>query len=302
MESTLSTIASQLPVDIDSVVTQTASYIPSELADVIWHASRYIPTQIDILTVAKFLLYFAAASLLMGILGRIMLGQRSSLNHSLSSVMGILFIYAVTVVIYTLKPWNLDILLSPLPFVTFAKQYLIVLPITDVHFSSLCTQVLSLVILAFLVNLTDTFVPQGNNVVSWYLLRFITIALCMMLHFVVCWAFATYLPNFLVKYAPTVLLILLAVMMLSGLASLVLGLVIAVSNPFWGAMYTFFFSTVIGKQLSKAVFSSAILCVIVFLLEYFGYTVISITAAALLAYIPLALILLLLWYLIGHVL
>ena len=302
MESTLSTIASQLPVDIDSVVTQTASYIPSELADVIWHASRYIPTQIDFLTVAKFLLYFAAASLLMGILGRIMLGQRSSLNHSLSSVMGILFIYAVTVVIYTLKPWNLDILLSPLPFVTFAKQYLIVLPITDVHFSSLFTQVLSLVILAFLVNLTDTFIPQGNNVVSWYLLRFITIALCMMLHFVVCWAFATYLPNFLVKYAPTVLLILLAVMMLSGLASLVLGLVIAVSNPFLGAMYTFFFSTVIGKQLSKAVFSSAILCVIVFLLEYFGYTVISITAAALLAYIPLALILLLLWYLIGHVL
>ena len=37
-------------------------------------------------------------------------------------------------------------------------------------------------------------------------------------------------------------------------------------------------------------------------MEYFGYTVISITAAALMTYIPLALILLVLWYLIGHVL
>lgn len=302
MESTLSTIAAQLPPEIGSAVAQAAAYFPGELADIIRHTSRYIPIQIDFMTVAKFLIYFAAASLLTGILGRIMLGKRSSLNHSLSSVIGILFIYAVTIVVYTLKPWNLDILLSPLPFVTFANQYLIVLPITDAHFSALCTQVLSLVILAFLVNLTDTFVPQGNNIVSWYLLRFITVALCMMLHLVVCWAFETYLPNFLIKYAPAVLLILLAVMLLSGVASLIMGLVIATTNPFMGAMYTFFFSTIIGKQLSKAIFASAILCAIVFLLEFFGYTVISITAASLLAYIPLVLILMLLWYLIGHVL
>ena len=302
MESTLSTIAAQLPSEIGSAVTQAAAYIPSDLVDDIWHAAQYVPMHIDFMTVAKFLLYFAAASLLMGILARFMLGKRSSLNHSLSSVMGILFIYAATIVIYTLKPWNLDILLSPLPFVTFANQYLIVLPITDAHFSALCTQVLSMVILAFLVNLMDTFIPQGNNIVSWYLLRFMTVALCMMLHLVVCWGFETYLPTFLVKYAPTVLLILLAFMLLSGMANLILGLVISVTNPFMGAMYTFFFSTVIGKQLSKAIFTSAILCAIVFLLEYFGYTVISIAAASLLTYIPLALMLMLLWYLIGHVL
>ena len=302
LESTLSTIAAALPQELDRVVTNAASYIPRELADVLWHASSYFPSELDLASVAEFLLYFTAASLILGVLSRIVLGKRSSLNHSLSSVMGILFIYAVTIVIYTFKPWNLEILLSPLPFVTFAGDYLIVLPMTDAQFPALCTQILSMVILAFLVNLLDTFMPKGNNVVSWYLLRFITVALCMMLHLVVCWAFETYLPEGLVKYAPTVLLILLAFLLLSGVLNLILGLVIAVANPFMGAMYTFFFSNVIGKQLSKAIFSSAILCGIVYLMEFFGYTIVSITAASLLAYIPLAIVLLLLWYLIGHVL
>ena len=59
---------------------------------------------------------------------------------------------------------------------------------------------------------------------------------------------------------------------------------------------------VIGKQLSKAVFTSGIICGVVFLLGYFGCTVICVSAAALSAYIPLAIVLLLLWFLIGWVL
>ena len=302
LETTFATIAEAIPENIDRVVHYASAYIPQDLAENIRHVSAYLPRNLSFMAVAEFMLYFIAASLILGILGRIVLGKRSSLNHSLSSVMGILFIYAATIMIYTFKHWNLDILLSPLPFVTFAGDYLIVLPISDVHFSALCTELLSLIILAFLVNLLDTFLPKGNNVISWYLMRFITIALSIMLHLLVCWAFETYLPEVLVKYAPTVLLGILLFMLLSGALNLILGLVIAAANPFMGAMYTFFFSTVIGKQVSKAVFSSAILTGVFWLMDYFGYTVIAISAAALLTYIPLALVLLLLWYLIGHVL
>lgn len=302
LDATLSTIATYIPEELDQVIYQAVSYIPEELSDVIWHASSYLPAEINFVSVAEFMLFFTAASLILGVLSRMVLGKRSSLNHSLSSVMGILFIYAMTIVVYTFKPWNLELLLSPLPFVTFAGDYLIVFPMTDAQFPAVCTEVLSLVILAFLVNILDTVVPRGQNVVSWYLLRFITMVLCMGVHLVVRWAISTYLPEILVQYAPTVLLILLAFMLLSGILNLVLGLVIAVANPFMGAMYTFFFSNVIGKQLSKAIFTSAILCGVVYLMEFFGYTVISISAAALLTYIPLALVLLVLWYLIGHVL
>ena len=302
LETTFATIAEAFPENIDRVVQYASAYIPQDLATKIRHVSAYLPRNLSFMAVAEFMLYFIAASLILGILGRIVLGKRSSLNHSLSSVMGILFIYAATIMIYTFKHWNLEILLSPLPFVTFSGDYLILLPISDVQFSALCTELLSLVILAFLVNLLDTFLPKGNNIISWYLMRFITIACSMMLHLLVCWAFETYLPEVLVKYAPTLLLGILLFMLFSGALNLILGLVIATANPFMGAMYTFFFSTVIGKQVSKAVFSSAIVTGVFWLMDYFGYTIIAISAAALLTYIPLALILLLLWYLIGHVL
>lgn len=302
LETTFATISDYIPESLGQVISSVSAYIPKELADVIWHASSYMPRTFDFMSVAEFMLYFISASLILGILGRFALGKRSSLNHALSSVMGILFIYATTVVVYTFKPWNLEVLLSPLPFVSFAGDYLIVLPVTDTQFPALCTEILSLVILAFLVNLLDTYLPKGNNVISWYLMRFITVALCMMLHLLVCWAFETYLPNLLVKYAPMLLLGILLFMLLSGTLNLILGFMIATANPFMGAMYTFFFSTVIGKQVCKAVFSTTIVTAVFWLMDYFGYTIITITAAALLTYIPLALILLMLWYLIGHVL
>jgi hypothetical protein len=109
--------------------------------------------------------------------------------------MGILFIYAVTIVVYTFKPWSLELLLSPLPFVTFAGDFLILLPIFDTAFPMLCSQILSLVILSFLVNLTDSFMPKGKTVPGWYMLRFLTVILCMGLHLGVSWAFRTFLPE-----------------------------------------------------------------------------------------------------------
>ena len=302
LETTFSTIAATIPHEVEQVITHASNYIPEDVKDTIRHAASYLPAEMDFMSVAQFLLYFAAASLVLGGISRVVLGKRSSLNHALSSVMAVLFLYTVTVVIYTFKPWNLELLLSPLPFVNFSDHYLIILPILDLEFPTLCTQVLSLVILAFLINLVDTLLPPGENLISWLLMRLITVLASFGLHLAASWAFRTYLPYVLVDYAPMVLLILLAAMLLSGFLTLVLSLVIAVTNPFLGAMYSFFFSNLVGKQLSKAVFTSAVLCGIFWLMEHFGLVVILITPAALLTYIPLALAMLVLWYLIGHLL
>lgn len=302
LESTLSTLETVIPEHIEQVFGYASAYIPEDLGKVIRHASYYMPKSIDLISTAEFMLYFAAASLILGVLGRLVLGKRSSLNHSVSSAMAILLIYAVTIVVYTLKPWNLEMFLSPLPFVTFAGEYLIILPIHDTAFPALCTEILSMVILAFLINLVGTFMPKGESVLSWYLYRFFAVILCMGLHFGACWAFETFLPEVLVTYAPTILLFLLIFMVFSGVISLILGAILTLNSPFLGAMYTFFFSNVVGKQVSKAVFTTVILCVVVYLMGFFGYTVIAISAGALLTYIPLAVVLLALWYLLGHVL
>ncbi|MGM9584506.1 MAG: hypothetical protein ACI3V1_03105 [Faecousia sp.] len=301
-DSTISAFADKIPQQVNQAIGQAAAYIPDGLSDVIWHAKSYLPVEVDLVSAAQFMLYFSAIALILGVLGRLFLGKRSSLNLSVSSAMGILFIYAVTVVVYTFHPWNLEELLSPLPFATFSGDYLIILPITDVQFPALCTQILSLILLAFLVNLVDTFVPKGENFLSWLLLRLVTMAACMILHLAVHWALGRYLPNVLVTYAPMILLLLLAMCLLSGIINLLLGMVISVANPFLGAMYTFFFSNIIGKQISKAVFTSLIVCAVVYLLDLFGYTVICISAAALMTYIPVTLLLLGLWYLIGCIL
>lgn len=302
LESTLSTIAATLPQEIEQVINHASYYIPGELRAVMHHASSYLPTELSFMTVAQFMLYFAAASLILGVMSRIVLGKRSSLNHSLSSVMGILFVYVMTITLYTFKPWNLDILLSPLPFATFSDHYLIIHPITDLQFTALCEELLSLIILAFLVNLIDNFMPQGENIVSWLILRIITILLCFALQLVASWAFHKYLPIALIDYAPMILLILLAFMILSGVITLILGLVISITNPFLGAMYSFFFSNIIGKQLSKALFTTGVICVILYLMDVFGLIVIIISPAALLTYIPLAIAMVGLWYLIGYLL
>ena len=301
-EATISAIVESLPIELDEAFSQVTGYIPEELSGVIRNAYHYFPTEINFTSAALFMLYFAAASLILGVTGRVVLGKRSSLNHSLSSVIGIFLIYAVTVVVYTFKPWQLSQWLSPLPFVTFAGEYLIVLPIMNTAFPALCTEILSLVILAFLVNLIDSLLPRDNSIVVWYLLRIVSVAGSMALHYVVRWAFRTYLPDFLVTYAPTALLFVLLFMLFSGFATLILGLILSISSPFLGAMCSFFFSSLVGKQVSKAVFTTAVLLAVFYLLAYAGYTVISITAASLLTYIPMVLILLVLWYLVGHLL
>lgn len=300
--ATLETISETLPDDLEQVFAAVSSQLPWELTQVLDHAASYIPAKIDLLSTIQFVIYFTIASLVLGILGRVVLGKRSSLNTSLSNTVGLLFVYVLTIVVYTFNPWELQKMITPLPFVSFFKDYLVVFPITNMMLTPLCSEVLSLIILAFLVNLMDAFLPRGNNPVTWYLMRFITVSAAMGLHYFVRQILHSYLPQGLITYAPMIMLFILAFMLLSGVLNLVLGLIIAITNPFLGAMYTFFFSNVVGKQLSKAIFCTAILCAIVYLIEYFGYTLICITPGALVAYIPFVLILLILWYVIGHIL
>lgn len=303
LESTIETIAAYTS-ELSSAIDAVSSYLPEDLdlKGALSAAIDTIPAEIDFLSTMKFLLVFAAGSLLFGLLSRIVLGKRSSLNHSVSSAIGILFVYAVTIVIYTLKPWNLTQFLSPLPFVTFLDNHIMLLPFSGAEIPILCHEIVSLVILAFLVNLLDTFLSKGESILGWFGLRVLTVVLAMALHLVANWAVNTYLPDFLVTYAPVILLVLLVGMLFLGVLNVILSLVLTAVNPFIGAVYAFFFSNIIGKQLTKAVFSTALICAVIYLLEYFGYTVICITAAALLSYIPLIVVLLALWYVIGHVL
>ena len=145
LQSTLEAGLSQLPTDMNTVLSAVSQHLPQQLIDKVSGLRDALPAEIDLALTAKFLLFFVAASLILGIMGRVCLGKRSSLNRSLSSSVGILAIYALSVIFYTYKPWSLDALVSPLPFVRFAGEYLIVIPFQGTAFTTLCSEILSLI-------------------------------------------------------------------------------------------------------------------------------------------------------------
>ena len=262
----------------------------------------YLPANLDLGIALKFILILAGAVLLLGFLIHLIFGKNSTLNRAVSAAMGILAVYVLTVVIYTFNPSGLSRFLAPLPFVRFSGDTVYLYTFTAMQFPDICSQILSMVILAFLVNLIGLIIPEGKKFYSWIIFRGIAVVLGIALHYLVSWAFNAFLPGVLVAYAPMILLGTLVITMSLGLLKFILGVVLTVVNPLIGALYAFFFATRIGKQLSKAVLSTGILCCIFYALSYFGFGAISISVPSLISYIPMGIILLLLWYLIGHIL
>lgn len=248
----------------------------------------------------KAALILLLGTFLLSVFGRFVFGKRSALNNAVSSAIGILFIYAVTVVLNSLGS-EFQALVAPLPFVTISGEELILFRFTGTHYTIICSEILSMIILAFLVNLADGWLPKGKNLFSWLFFRIITVVVGFILHLIVVGLFATYLPEGLVIYAPTVLLAILILMLLTGALKILVGAVLTTVNPIIGGLYTFFFATIIGKQVTKAVLTTGILCGLVVGLQYIGLTGISIALAALTAYIPFLLILIVLWYIVYRV-
>lgn len=285
-----------------ALLEAAADRIPPNLKSLLGAAASAAVSSIDIGSSFKFILVFAAALLGAGLLVRLLFGNRSDLNHAMSSSAGILTVYVLTVIIYAFQPKGLENLLSPLPFVTFVNDYLFVLPFHGTSFETLCSQILALVILSFVVNCMDALLPEGENPFTWFLSRFLSVILAMGLHVAANWAINKYLPTLIVYHAPAVLLVILLSCLLLGVFKLILGIFLTVVNPVLGALYTFFFSSHIGKQLTKSVLSTAILCGVFYVMDHFSYLIIHISPAALPAYLPLLPGFLVIWYLLGHAL
>lgn len=262
--------------------------------------TSFIPVEITFGTMVKFIAIVAAVIVIISLIFRMLFGKESALNKAVCAGIGILSIYVMTIVVYTFSPGNLEQFLVPLPFVKFSGEYLYIMSFAEADFSVICAQILSMVILVLLYNLTESVLPEGESVVTWFVLRFLTIIASMAVHYLITGLTQSFLPDLLVSYGPTILLLCLVASLLMGALSVVLGLVLTVVNPIFGLLFTFFFSNKFGKQLSKAMLTTAVLCALVALLNRFGYSIICISAAALPSYIPLLALLLALWYVIGR--
>ena len=231
-------------------------------------------------------------ALICGFLGHLLFGKRSSLNHAFSSTLGILSLYIVGILLYQ-SELHFEDLLAFLPFVSLEDGYLVIFPILEADFPTLCSQVIRLVIMAFLMNLLDIWIPQGKNILGWILFRILTVFLAMLFLTPIMWFMDKYLPKSIQTIVPVLLFAV------HGL-SLVVGAMTV--NPVLRAVYTFFFASLIGKQISKALLTTLMLVALVYTLNKMGYVVISIASLTMSCLIPIIIVLLLFWYIVGHIL
>lgn len=246
-------------------------------------------------------LVLTIGSLVFGSIGRFAFGKKSILNQSVSSAIGILFIYAVTVVIHSYG-LNLQFLASPLPFVTISDEWLGIFPIAQSDYVAICGELLNMIILAFLVNIVNQWMPQGKKLFGWFLFRVISVALGMVAFAGANYLLTLFLPEGLLTWAPVILLGLLVIMLLVGALKGLVGAALVTVNPLIGFLYTFFFANIVGKMLTRAMLTTLLLSALVYGLNYLGVAGLAIGAAVLVAYIPMLLLLLVLWFIVGKLL
>ncbi len=253
---------------------------------------------VDLPAYFKIALILLLGSLLLSGLSRFIFRKQTLISSAISSSITIIFIYIVMVVILTVFA-KLRFLVTPLPFASLSSDAVSFFRFSGAGFPVIAAQLLSMIILAFLVNLTETILPAGKNLFWWVFWRVITVVVGFLLHFFATALFNKYLPQGLIMYAPMILLGILLIMLLTGALKILVGLLLATVNPLIAALYTFFFATLVGKQVTKAVLTTAALSGVILLLERFEIASLSLMPGALIAYMPFLLILVPVWYLVS---
>lgn len=270
----------------DRIIESIQSFLDS--------ANTLIPASMENIIVLFLVVIVFALGI--GLVLRLFFGQRCTVNCAISGFLEILAIYSASIVVYALNPWNLTQYLAPLPFAFFSADIAIFSFNAFSTLPLLCSQLLSLIILCFIVHILNLLMPKGNSFLPWLLLRAACIVAAVALDLGANWLLNTFLPAAISQSAPVALLIVLAVALLVSLFNPLLCILFTAANPLIGLLYTFFFSNTIGKNLTRAVLSAALVCVLLYVMEHFGISVVQINPGALLRYAPFAAALIGVWF------
>lgn len=260
--------------------------------------SYFANIDIDFWSFLKLAGILLMGAVLINSVSRFIFKKQTMLGAAVSSSIAIVFIYVVMVLILTVVT-QLDFLITPLPLASISQESIHFFQFESADYTVIAAELLSMIILAFLVNLVDTWLPKGKGIFSWFWWRVLTVAIGFILHYAASLLMHQYLPQGIIHYAPVILLAILVIMLLTGALRFVLGLILATVNPLIAALYTLFFATLIGKQVTKAVLTTGILTGVVLLMQNMGITELSLMSGALVAYVPFLLALIPVWYLIS---
>lgn len=245
----------------------------------------------------QIMLVISAVLFFTGLILRIISGQGSSLSRSVVAAMGILVIYVVSVAVSIENHY--EVFMAPLPFISLSGDYLSVFTLTGAELSSVCIELVRMIVLAFLVNLVDEIMPRGNGFFSKYFFRCLSVVVSMVAYWLVTGLLEQYLPGVIVTYAPVILIIVAVLLLLATVFKWIVGVLLGMTvSPIIGAVYTFFIGTFVGKKLFKAILTTLIMVVLVYICNVAGFTHILLASAELATQLPTLIMIAIVWILV----
>lgn len=241
----------------------------------------------DILKTVLFLsaLFFAAGTIL-----RVIFGKDSKTCRALSACLSIVMLYLAAILLYLFLP-DIRSELASLPFVTVDHHRFVLWNLSELPDTILYSALIRLALLAFLVNFLEAVMPRGKAFFSWYFWKCATILLSLVLYRLCCSLADLYIPELFTTWAKPVILIFWSTILFSGIIKLLLSVVLTVMNPIIGALYTFFFSNLLGRQCSKSLLTTAVLVVLIVVLNHLGFAQFAFSDFSPASYLPVCAIL-----------
>ena len=166
-------------------------------------------------------------------------GKKTLVNQGVSGVLNLLLIYLTATVGYIYFP-PLRTMFSGLPFVSVNEQSLTLLDPFVMKLDVLSPVLLRLMLLTLLVNLADSFGAGGKTLVTWFFSQLISIAVGLLLYYIVTAGLSLIFPRLLNRYAiiPVAICVVIGVLMLC--AKFIFTVLITGGNPYFSAVYKFF--------------------------------------------------------------
>lgn len=236
-----------------------------------------------------------------GAILRAIFGLGSSITKAVSATLSILLVYLAMILLYYFVP-DLRIYLNQLPFISVTSEKLFLWDIFNLERDLLFGSLMKMAILSLLVNILETFLPKGKKFITWYLWRCVTVLVALAGYTVICMAVNSLCPQLFGEWAMYVILGFWAVILLTGLLKVLLTVVLTVVNPVLGAVYSFFFGHALGKQFTKSILTTVLMCLIVMALTRIGFTQFAFSQFTLATYGPTCVFVVLALYLFGKLL
>lgn len=251
-----------------------------------------------------FLLLVCAIVLIIRFALKVIFKKAEHMQRALSISMNIVLIYCIFALCHTFNPLGIQEYLGrlTLPFIRFEDDKLLFLFSIHDTFPEVCTQILCMIFLAFLVSQVFEFKPGNVTPLGLKCARLIAALFFIGVYYGayrVMMKLVSYIPDYFLPYLPIGALCVLAVLYILGWLKRVMVKMLVTLNPTFEGLSGFFFTNRFGKHVTRAMYTTFFLTLLTIGFEWAQISELSISPAGLWDGILILVSVLILWGTVG---